>query len=167
MIFNNPKLLNFYFYSCMSVPFLRLSPLFIPTGLKQGGKEDLKAISLSLFLAWTYKCLVQCPKGPSGSFPDSNSQSHSKRPGWGNSDESVHWRKEKIINIEKKSCWDFWIFTRKLAGENPFECQECGGRSRVSSDLINHQRTHSEEEPFKCQQCGERFRQSSDLNKHT
>ncbi|KAM4819989.1 zinc finger protein 75A isoform 2-T2 [Thomomys bottae] len=68
------------------------------------------------------------------------------------------WKQEllKLMDLHRKDC----------EGEKPFKCPECGESFRVSSDLIKHQRIHTEEKPYKCPQCEKRFKWSSALSKH-
>src|SRR5277367_442584 len=47
-----------------------------------------------------------------------------------------------------------------------FECGECENRFVNRSDLISHQRIHTEETPYKCPDCPKRFKRTSDLRKH-
>ncbi|NXT67344.1 ZN544 protein, partial [Chaetops frenatus] len=39
-------------------------------------------------------------------------------------------------------------------GEKLHKCLECGKGFRYNSDLIQHQRIHTEERPYECGECG-------------
>ncbi|NXL15001.1 ZN623 protein, partial [Setophaga kirtlandii] len=45
-------------------------------------------------------------------------------------------------------------------------CRQCKKRFYTSSDLIKHQRIHSDERPFQCPQCKKGFKQNSVLIAH-
>ena len=102
---------------------------------------------------------------------------HQKTTGKENHDD-VHrlgkWHQDFPVK-ERKKLFNWWeeellkfteLHMKECATEKLFKCQERGKSFRVSSDLIKHQRIHTEEKPYKCQQCDKRFRWRSDLNKH-
>uniref|UniRef100_A0A8C9MEP6 C2H2-type domain-containing protein n=1 Tax=Serinus canaria TaxID=9135 RepID=A0A8C9MEP6_SERCA len=46
------------------------------------------------------------------------------------------------------------------------ECPTCGKRFHTSSNLLLHERIHTEERPFRCPDCGKGFNQNSNLITH-
>ncbi|NXQ69596.1 Z324A protein, partial [Quiscalus mexicanus] len=51
-------------------------------------------------------------------------------------------------------------------GERPYECGQCWKRFHTTSDLLLHQRIHTDERPFRCPDCGVGFKHNSSLVKH-
>uniref|UniRef100_A0A8D2MAU2 C2H2-type domain-containing protein n=1 Tax=Zonotrichia albicollis TaxID=44394 RepID=A0A8D2MAU2_ZONAL len=50
--------------------------------------------------------------------------------------------------------------------ERPYECPHWGKRFRISSHLVLHERIHTEERPFRCPDCGKGFQRNSHLIIH-
>ncbi|KAL0985028.1 hypothetical protein UPYG_G00152030 [Umbra pygmaea] len=53
-----------------------------------------------------------------------------------------------------------------MLGDALFTCYVCDRHFTNSSDLMLHQRAHTEKQPFKCPICGEAFKRSSELTLH-
>ncbi|XP_067386077.1 zinc finger protein 436-like [Emydura macquarii macquarii] len=53
-----------------------------------------------------------------------------------------------------------------LLGERKNICSECGKTFAWHSDLIIHQRMHTEERPYECSECGRTFTRGSSLVRH-
>ncbi|XP_064870416.1 oocyte zinc finger protein XlCOF15-like, partial [Oncorhynchus nerka] len=53
-----------------------------------------------------------------------------------------------------------------MLGDALFACYVCDRQFTNSSDLMLHQRAHTEKTPFKCPICGEAFSRSSELTLH-
>ncbi|KAG9275933.1 hypothetical protein AMEX_G8177 [Astyanax mexicanus] len=53
-----------------------------------------------------------------------------------------------------------------ILGDSYFACYVCDRHFTCSTELMAHQRTHTEKQPFKCPVCGEAFSRSSELTTH-
>ncbi|XP_064155853.1 uncharacterized protein LOC135234821 isoform X1 [Anguilla rostrata] len=53
-----------------------------------------------------------------------------------------------------------------MLGDALFACYVCDRHFTCSTELMAHQRAHTEKQPFKCPICGEAFRRSSELTIH-
>ncbi|XP_058252281.1 uncharacterized protein LOC131357349 isoform X3 [Hemibagrus wyckioides] len=53
-----------------------------------------------------------------------------------------------------------------MLGDALFACYVCDRHFTCSTDLMAHQRAHTEKQPFKCPICGEAFGRSSELTSH-
>ncbi|XP_062394859.1 uncharacterized protein LOC134082861 isoform X2 [Sardina pilchardus] len=53
-----------------------------------------------------------------------------------------------------------------MLGDSLFACYVCDRHFANSTELMAHQRTHTEKRPFKCLLCGEAFKRSSELTTH-
>lgn len=53
-----------------------------------------------------------------------------------------------------------------MLGDSLFACYVCDRHFANSTELMAHQRTHTEKQPFKCLLCGEAFKRSSELTTH-
>lgn len=54
-----------------------------------------------------------------------------------------------------------------VLGDSLFTCYICGQYFTCSTELMAHQRTHTEKYPFKCPICEEAFSRSTELTTHT
>ncbi|NWZ17308.1 ZKSC1 protein, partial [Agelaius phoeniceus] len=50
--------------------------------------------------------------------------------------------------------------------ERPYECPQCQKRFYTDSDLLLHERIHTDERPFRCPDCGMGFKRNSHLIRH-
>lgn len=53
-----------------------------------------------------------------------------------------------------------------MLGDALFACYVCDRHFNCSTELMAHQRAHTEKQPFKCPICGEAFCRSSELTSH-
>lgn len=53
-----------------------------------------------------------------------------------------------------------------MLGDALFACYVCDRHFTCSTELMAHQRSHTEKQPFKCPICGEAFSRSSELTNH-
>ena len=57
-------------------------------------------------------------------------------------------------------------YEQYILGDALFACYVCDRHFTNSTDLMTHQRAHTEKQPFKCPICGEAFSRSSELTLH-
>ncbi|XP_036394512.1 uncharacterized protein LOC118784388 [Megalops cyprinoides] len=74
---------------------------------------------------------------------------------------SDHKSKERHLKLSHPAEYE-----QCMLGDALFACYVCDRHFTCSSELMVHQRAHTEKRPFKCPICGEAFRRSSELTLH-
>ncbi|KAG7469220.1 hypothetical protein MATL_G00126640 [Megalops atlanticus] len=74
---------------------------------------------------------------------------------------SDHKSKERHLKLSHPAEYE-----QCMLGDALFACYVCDRHFTCSSELMVHQRAHTEKQPFKCPICGEAFRRSSELTLH-
>lgn len=79
---------------------------------------------------------------------------------------------DKQTGVSKKRCCnvkefqDIVVSGRTSPGQSPYQCTVCRKSFNSSSNLLQHQHSHTAEKPYKCTQCWKSFSRNSTLTRH-